>query len=131
MSERRLRVGFAGLSLGSYFAEKLGYRERSIEGLQQLASDWDFELHAISEALQSEADSQRAAATLRAVGSGFPPHPEQLHQRRRATAAAGGVRAASGYLVLAGPRIGWRSAIAFARRAAGAREHPETNAARA
>ena len=71
MSERRLRVGFAGLSLGSYFAEKLGYRKRSIEGLQQLASDWDFELHAISEALQSEADSQRAAITLRAADLDF------------------------------------------------------------
>lgn len=71
MPIRRLRVGFVGLSLSSYFAEKLGFRERSIEGLEQLASDWNFELVAINEALQSFEDSRRAAASLSSANLDF------------------------------------------------------------
>ena len=64
MSARSLRVGFVGLSLASYLAEKLGYRERSIDGLKQLSQDWQFDLFTIDEAVQSHADAERAAAKL-------------------------------------------------------------------
>lgn len=71
MPQRTLRVGFAGLSLGAYFAEKLRIRERSIESLRQLADDWDFELRVIMDPLQTEADSMRAAARLREMDLDF------------------------------------------------------------
>ena len=67
----RPRVGFVGLSLRSYFAEKLGYRERSIQGLEQLAQQWGFELHAIHDPLQSEQDSIKAREQLRAADLDF------------------------------------------------------------
>jgi L-arabinose isomerase len=65
MAKHKLRVAYVGLSLSAYFAEKLGYRERSIEGLEKLAQEWDFELIAIRDVLSSEADSIRAANTLK------------------------------------------------------------------
>ncbi len=65
MAKHKLRVGFVGLSLNAYFAEKYRYRERSIEGLEQLAQQWDFELIAIADKLASEADSIRVANELR------------------------------------------------------------------
>jgi L-arabinose isomerase len=65
MPKHTLRVGFAGLSLSAYFAEKYQYRKRSIEGLEKLASEWDFELIPVREELTSEADSVRGANYLR------------------------------------------------------------------
>ena len=65
MAKHKLRVGFVGLSLSSYFAEQNRNRERSIEGLERLAQELDFELIAIREQLASEADSVRAANMLR------------------------------------------------------------------
>ena len=71
MPYRILRIGFVGLSLSSYFAEKLGYRERSIEGLSQLSKEWNFELIPIHNALQSYEDAKRAASTLREADLDF------------------------------------------------------------
>ena len=71
MPNRTLRIGFVGLSLSSYFAEKLGYRERSNEGLNQLSKEWNFELIPIHKALQSYEDSERAASTLREADLDF------------------------------------------------------------
>ena len=65
MAKHKLRVGFVGLSLSSYFGEQNRNRERSIEGLERLAQNWDFELIAIREQLSSEVDSIRAANALR------------------------------------------------------------------
>ena len=71
MPNRILRIGFVGLSLSSYFAEKLGYRDRSIEGLNQLSKEWNFELIPIHKALQSYEDSESAASTLREADLDF------------------------------------------------------------
>lgn len=71
MPHRTLRIGFVGLSLSSYFAEKLGFRERSIEGLNQLSKEWGFKLIPINKALQSNEDSERAASTLREADLDF------------------------------------------------------------
>lgn len=65
MPKHRLRVGFAGLSLNAYFAEKHHIRQGSIKGLEKLAQEWDFELIPVREALTSEGDSIRAANYLR------------------------------------------------------------------
>lgn len=64
MVKHKLRVGFVSLSLSAYFAEKLGYREHTIQGLQKLAAEWNFELITFPEPIQSEADAVRAANTL-------------------------------------------------------------------
>lgn len=65
MAKHKLRVGYVGLSLPAYFAEKLGYRERTIQGLEALAAEWDFELFAIREPVQGEADAVKAANELK------------------------------------------------------------------
>lgn len=65
MAKPKLRVGYAGLSLKAYFAEENHYRARSIEGLEKLAAEWDFDFFPVREALMSEADSVRAANELR------------------------------------------------------------------
>jgi L-fucose isomerase-like protein len=71
MKKHRLRVGYVGLSLKSYFAEKYHHRERSIEGLKALAAEWDFDLIAVEEELSSETDSIRAANYLRGQSIDF------------------------------------------------------------
>jgi L-arabinose isomerase len=62
--KHKLRVGFVSLSLSAYFGEKLGYRERTLQGLEKLAAEWDFELIPFVEPIQSEADAVRAANAL-------------------------------------------------------------------
>ncbi len=71
MARYKLRVGYVGLSLSSYFAEKLGYRERTIKGLEHLASEWDFELATITEPVASQADAIQAANQLHNQGIDF------------------------------------------------------------
>ena len=65
MAKHKLRVGFVGLSLAAFYAEKHQHRQRSIEGLKKLAVEWDFELIAVVEELTSEKDSVRAANYLK------------------------------------------------------------------
>lgn len=64
MPKHKLRVGFVGLSLPAYSAEKLGYGERTIKGLTALAEKWDFELVTFAEPVQSEGDAIRAVNEL-------------------------------------------------------------------
>jgi L-arabinose isomerase len=71
MAKHKLRVGFVGLSLPAYFGERLGYREHTIQGLQKLAADWDFELVAIAEPVYGEADAVQAANTLKGQAVDF------------------------------------------------------------
>jgi hypothetical protein len=65
MHKYTLRVGFVGLSLSAYFAEKLQNRERSIQGLQTLADDWGFDLVASAEAIASDEDAVRVARAMK------------------------------------------------------------------
>jgi hypothetical protein len=65
MAKHKLRVGFVGLSLPAFFAEKHRYRERTIGGLENLAAEWDFEFVPVTEAVTSAADAVRAANFLR------------------------------------------------------------------
>jgi len=64
--KHKLRVGFVGLSLAAYYAEKHQIRERSIRGLQSLAETWGFELVASVEDVASDEDAVRVANTLKA-----------------------------------------------------------------
>ncbi|MCB9450972.1 MAG: hypothetical protein H6672_06005 [Anaerolineaceae bacterium] len=65
MAKHKLRVAYVGLSLPAYFAEKLDYRNRSIDGLQKLAQEWDFTLVPIETVIASEADAVQAANRLK------------------------------------------------------------------
>ncbi|NDJ60472.1 MAG: hypothetical protein GYB67_05060 [Chloroflexi bacterium] len=65
MVKHKLRVGYVGLSLPAYFAEQLGYRERTIQGLEKLAAAWGFDLFPVAEPVQNEADALRAAQSLK------------------------------------------------------------------
>lgn len=65
MANHKLRVAYVGLSLPAYFGEKLGYRERSIDGLEQLAQEWGFEFVPVREVVAGEADAIQAANILK------------------------------------------------------------------
>src|SRR5579859_6514548 len=64
MVKHKLRVGYVGTSIGSYFATEYGQRERAIAGLQKLAQEWDFELVAVADEVMTEQAAQQAAARL-------------------------------------------------------------------
>lgn len=65
MAKHRLRVGFVGLSLAAYYAEKHQSRQNSIIGLEALAEKWAFDLIASHEAIESDEDAIRVANSLR------------------------------------------------------------------
>lgn len=65
MARHKLRIGFVGLSLPAYFAEKHRIRERSVEGLQALAEAWNFELITFDQPVTSDELAAQAAAFLR------------------------------------------------------------------
>jgi L-fucose isomerase-like protein len=64
MAKHKLRVGYVGTSIGSYFATEYGQRERAINGLRKLAEEWDFELVAIADEVMTEEAAQQAARQL-------------------------------------------------------------------
>src|SRR3954453_16942444 len=64
MAKHKLRVGYVGTSIGSYFATEYGQRERAISGLRKLAEEWDFELVAIADEVMTEEAAQQAAQRL-------------------------------------------------------------------
>lgn len=61
MAKHKLRVGYVGLSIATYFASELRQRERAITGLEQAARELDFELIAVHDEIMDEAGAQRAA----------------------------------------------------------------------
>ena len=65
MKKHKLRVGYIGTSISSYFASEYDQRSRAIAGLEKLAAELDFELIAIADELMTEAGSVRAAETFR------------------------------------------------------------------
>ncbi|MXV92947.1 MAG: hypothetical protein F4Z94_05825, partial [Chloroflexi bacterium] len=71
MKKHKLRVGYIGTSIASYFASEYQQRPRAIAGLEALAAELDFELVAIADELMTEAASVRAAEQLRAQNIDF------------------------------------------------------------
>ncbi len=65
MAKHRLRIGYIGTSISSYFAGEYNQRPRAIAGLEQLAAQLDFELIALDEEFMTEAGSVRAAEVFR------------------------------------------------------------------
>lgn len=65
MAKHKLRVGYIGTSISSYFAGEYNQRPRAIAGLEKLSGELDFELIAVHEEVMTEAGSIRAAAYLR------------------------------------------------------------------
>ncbi len=66
MPRYRLKVGYIGTSIGSYFAGEYNQRPRAIAGLETLAAELDFDLVAVHDEVMTEAGSARAAEFLRA-----------------------------------------------------------------
>ena len=65
MTKHKLRVGYIGTSISSYFAGEYDQRPRAIAGLEKLAADLDFELLAIHDEVMTEEGSNRAANYFR------------------------------------------------------------------
>lgn len=65
MAKHKLRLGYIGTSISSYYAGEYHQRERAIAGLEKLADELDFQLIAIADEVMTEEDSRRAAARLR------------------------------------------------------------------
>ena len=66
MAKHKLRVGYVGTSIGSYYATEYGQRERAINGLRKLAEEWNFDLVAVAEEVMTEEAAQQAADRLQA-----------------------------------------------------------------
>ena len=72
MSARhRLRVGYVGVSITPYFAEKYKVRETAVAALRRLAEEMDFDLVAVERPLHNGADAEAAANEIRAAGVDF------------------------------------------------------------
>ena len=65
MAKHKLRVGYIGTSISSYFASEYDQRTRAVNGLEKLAVELDFELVAVHDEVMTEEGSVRAAAFLR------------------------------------------------------------------
>ncbi|MBC7810322.1 MAG: hypothetical protein H7175_04205 [Burkholderiales bacterium] len=65
MAKHKLRVGFVGTSIGSYYASEYHQRERAIAGLIQLAQQLDFELVPVRDEIMSVEAAENAAQYLR------------------------------------------------------------------
>ncbi len=62
---QRLRVGYVGVALASYFAEEHNQYGRAIQGLEQLSQELDFDLVAIPYGLTDIPMAEQAARELR------------------------------------------------------------------
>lgn len=67
MAKHKLRVGYIGTSISSYFASEYHQRERAVSGLEKLAAEWDFELVAIADEVMSVEAAEAGADQLRAA----------------------------------------------------------------
>ncbi len=65
MAKHKLKVGYIGTSISSYFAGEYNQRPRAIAGLEKLAVELDFELIAVHDEVMTEEGSVRAGAYLR------------------------------------------------------------------
>jgi L-fucose isomerase-like protein len=66
MTKHKLRVGFVGTSISSYYASEYRQRERAIDGLTGLAQELDFELVAVRDPVMSVDAAETAAHYLKA-----------------------------------------------------------------
>ncbi|MEO1286391.1 MAG: hypothetical protein AAFV93_01380 [Chloroflexota bacterium] len=65
MPKHKLKVGYIGTSISSYFASEYNQRERAIIGMEKLADELDFQLIAVHDEVMTEEGSARAAEYLR------------------------------------------------------------------
>ena len=65
MSKHKLRVGYIGTSISSYFASEYDQRPRAIAGLEKLAAELDFQLIALPDEMMTEEASVGAADYFR------------------------------------------------------------------
>ena len=65
MIKHKLRVGYIGTSISSYFAGEYNQRPRAIAGLEKMAEELDFELIAVHDEVMSEEGAAHAAQYLR------------------------------------------------------------------
>ena len=68
MPKHKLRVGFIGVSIATYFASELNQRERAITGLEKLAEELDFELVAVADEIMSAEAAVNAGDVIREQG---------------------------------------------------------------
>lgn len=66
MAKAKLRVGYVGTSIASYFASEYHQRERAINGLNALANEWEFDLVAIADEVMTVQAAEQAAERLKA-----------------------------------------------------------------
>lgn len=72
MSARhRLKVGYVGVSITPYFAEKYRVREHAVAALRGYAQELDFDLVAIERPIHSLEQAQQAANEIKAAGVDF------------------------------------------------------------
>lgn len=71
MAKIRLKVGYVGSHLPSYFAHEYEVFNRSIRGLETLAQQLDFDLYVIREPLVSAEDAHKASREIAAAGVDF------------------------------------------------------------
>lgn len=64
MTMEKLRVGYAGTALSSYFGDEYRQYDRAINGLEELSRTWDFELVPIRHGLTDVAQAEQAAREL-------------------------------------------------------------------
>lgn len=71
MVRHKLRVGFVGTSIGSYYASEYRQRERAIAGLTSLAQELEFELLPVTDEINSVEAAENAARYLKEQGVDF------------------------------------------------------------
>jgi hypothetical protein len=72
MSARhRLKIGYVGVSITPYFAEKYKVREIAVAGLREYAKEMDFDLVAIERPIHSKEQAEQAAREIKAAGVDF------------------------------------------------------------
>ena len=72
MSARhRLKVGYVGVSITPYFAEKYRVRENAVAALKGFAQELDFDLVAIERPIHSLEQAEAAAREIKAAGVDF------------------------------------------------------------
>ena len=54
MPKHRLKIGYIGTSISSYFASEYDQRDRAIAGLEKLAAQLEFDLIAIADEMMTE-----------------------------------------------------------------------------
>ena len=69
--KHRLKIGYVGVSIPAYFAEKYQVREKAIAGLRQYGDELGFDLVAIERPVLSGEDAEAAAKQLQQSGIDF------------------------------------------------------------